>query len=39
MELMLYLFGFMILMMYTKTVRKEKLYLVIVSAIVWTFIG
>ncbi|NQF14655.1 FtsW/RodA/SpoVE family cell cycle protein [Brevibacillus sp. HB1.3] len=36
MELMLYLFGFMILMMYTKTVRKEKLYLVIVSAIVWT---
>ncbi|OUQ88945.1 hypothetical protein B5G50_08540 [Brevibacillus brevis] len=36
MELMLYLFGFIILMMYTKTVRKEKLYLVIVSAIVWT---
>ncbi|MGG4444385.1 FtsW/RodA/SpoVE family cell cycle protein [Brevibacillus fortis] len=36
MDLMLYLFGFMILMMYTKTARKEKLYLVIVSAIVWT---
>lgn len=34
MNLMLYLFGFVILMAYTKTVRKDKLFLVIASAVV-----
>ncbi|MGF9910862.1 FtsW/RodA/SpoVE family cell cycle protein [Brevibacillus porteri] len=34
MNLMLYLFGFLILMAYTKIVRKDKLFLVIASAVV-----
>ncbi|TQK73978.1 cell division protein FtsW (lipid II flippase) [Brevibacillus sp. AG162] len=34
MNFMLYLFGFMILLTYTQTVRKEKLFIMIASAVV-----